>query len=165
MPATQHDQSACEQDSRNTEDRATGIMVVTPLRPFATPLLHAMFWLAGHVPGAKRKLEKLSFIHYARWSVLSAVPDNGLPQQPVRLHNRYLFFESSFNGTWDESIDAFSEIVPLVYLWYTFGIYAPSGAPPTGSSAHARSGRPRTNDLVRNRVGGVSCRDTGGTTR
>lgn len=121
MPATQPDLAVHGQDGRNTEGRATAITVVTPLRPFATPLLHAVFWLAGHVPGAKRKLEKLSFIHYARWSVLSAVADNGPPQRPVRLRNRYLFFESNFNGTWDEYIDAFSEVVPwrMRAIWGT----------------------------------------------
>ena len=36
-------------------------------------------------------------------------PDGGGGE---RLHHTYLFFESNFNGTWDQYIDAFSEVVP-----------------------------------------------------
>ena len=36
-------------------------------------------------------------------------PDGGGGE---RLGHTYLFFESNFNGTWDQYIDAFSEVVP-----------------------------------------------------
>jgi hypothetical protein len=38
-----------------------------------------------------------------------------------RLHHTYLLFESNFNGTWDQYIDAFSEVVParMKGIWGT----------------------------------------------
>src|SRR4051794_25965068 len=51
----------------------------------------------------------LSFIHFARWIVISRFPDGARGE---KLHHPYLFFESNFNGTWDQYIDAFSEVVP-----------------------------------------------------
>jgi len=46
---------------------------------------------------------------YARWAVIRRFPDGGRGE---RLGHTYLFFESNFNGTWDQYIDAFSEVVP-----------------------------------------------------
>src|SRR3954451_25054971 len=60
----------------------------------------------------------LSFIHYARWAVIRRFPDGG---EGERLHHDYLLFESNFNGTWDQYIDAFSEVVPtrMKAIWGT----------------------------------------------
>src|SRR5262249_1571221 len=58
-----------------------------------------------------KPLADLSFIHYAHWAIVSRIPFNGAPQIRERLHYRYLLFESNFNGTWDQYIEAFSEAV------------------------------------------------------
>lgn len=71
------------------------------------------------------KLKRLSFIHYARWAVIDRFPDGGAGQ---RLNHSYLFFESNFNGTWDQYIDAFSEVVAfrMKAIWGTsFGFPGP----------------------------------------
>ena len=67
----------------------------------------------------------LSFIHYARWAVIERFPDGNGGE---RLNHSYLFFESNFNGTWDQYIDAFSEVVALRMkaIWGTsFGFPGP----------------------------------------
>ena len=67
----------------------------------------------------------LSFIHYARWAVIERFPDGGGGE---RLNHTYLLFESNFNGTWDQYIDAFSEVVPfrMKAIWGTsFGFPGP----------------------------------------
>ncbi len=102
----------------NVEGRATAITVLTPVRPGGRILLALVFWLGRHVTATLRKLQALSFIHYARWAVIPRFPDEGKGE---RLHHTYLLFESNFNGTWDQYIDAFSEVVParMKGIWGT----------------------------------------------
>lgn len=94
----------------NVEGKATAITVLTPVRWWGRLLLPLVFWVGRHLTSTLRKLEELSFIHYARWTIIDRFPgeDGG-----EKLHYPYLFFESNFNGTWDQYIDAFSEVVPL----------------------------------------------------
>ena len=92
----------------NVEGRATAITVLTPVKPWGRIVLALVFWAAATSRHAE-KLQQLSFIHYARWAVIPRFPDGGAGE---RLHHTYLLFESNFNGTWDQYIDAFSEVVP-----------------------------------------------------
>jgi hypothetical protein len=94
----------------NLEGKATAITVLTPVRPHGRLLLAMVFCLGRHLTVTLKKLQQLSFIHYARWAVIDRFPDGGGGE---RLHRSYLFFESNFNGSWDQYIDAFSEVVPL----------------------------------------------------
>jgi hypothetical protein len=92
----------------NVEGKATAITVLTPVNRFGPLLLGIVFWAGRNVTETLAKLEQLSFIHYARWAVIDRFPDGG---DGERLHHSYLLFESNFNGTWDQYIDAFSEVV------------------------------------------------------
>jgi hypothetical protein len=96
----------------NVEGRATAITVLTPVKPGWWVWLKVLFWLGGHVTASLKKLQMLSFIHYARWVVVRRLP-SPTATDGDELHHAYLLFESNFNGTWDEYIDAFSEVVSL----------------------------------------------------
>jgi hypothetical protein len=102
----------------NVEGKATAITVVTPVRRGGRLWLAVVFWVGRNVAATLKKLQLLSFIHYARWAVIRRFPDGG---EGERLHHTYLFFESNFNGTWDQYIDAFSEVVPtrMKGIWGT----------------------------------------------
>ena len=93
----------------NVEGKATAITVITPVKPWGRAALAIVFWAGRHLTFTLKKLQQLSFIHYARWAVIPRFPDGGAGE---RLHHTYLLFESNFNGTWDQYIDAFSEVVP-----------------------------------------------------
>ena len=57
--------------------------------------------------------------------MIKRFPDGGTGE---RLNHPYLLFESNFNGTWDQYIDAFSEVVPfrMKAIWGTsFGFPGP----------------------------------------
>ena len=99
----------------NVEGRATAITVLTPVKPIGRLLLPIVFWIGRNVTWTLKKLQMLSFIHFARWIVIPRLPDG------ERLHYRYLYFESNFNGLWDQYIDAFSEVVPqrMKGIWGT----------------------------------------------
>ena len=102
----------------NIEGKATAITVLTPVRPGGAGLMSLVFWAGRNVKATLRKLRELSFIHFARWAVIRRFPDAGPGE---RLGHSYLLFESNFNGTWDQYIDAFSEVVPwrMRAIWAT----------------------------------------------
>ena len=114
----------------NVEGKATAITVLTPVRRVGPLLLPAVFWAARNVTSSLKKLEQLSFIHYARWALIERFPDG---REGERLRHTYLLFESNFNGTWDQYIDAFSEVVPgrMRAIWGTsFGFPGPMPVEP-----------------------------------
>ena len=96
----------------NVEGRATAITVLTPYKPAGRLLLPIVFWVGRNVTATLKKLQMLSFIHYARWVVVKRFPDG---EGGEKLHYPYLMFESNFNGSWDQYIDAFSEVVPVAH--------------------------------------------------
>lgn len=93
----------------NVEGKATAITVVTPVRPWGKLWLPLLFGSGRRFTFALKKLLQLSFIHYARWAIVPDFPDDAKGE---KLKHGYLFFESNFNGLWDEYIDAFSQVVP-----------------------------------------------------
>ena len=93
----------------NVEGKATAITVLTPVKRWGPLWLWLVFLAGRNVKATLEKLKTLSFIHYARWVVVKRFPDGAGGE---RLNHTYLLFESNFNGTWDQYIDAFSEIVP-----------------------------------------------------
>ena len=92
----------------NIEGKATAITVLTPVSWWGPPALRVVFWAARNLTFTLKALQQLSFIHYARWALIERFPDSG---DGERLSHAYLFFESNFNGTWDQYIDAFSEVL------------------------------------------------------
>ena len=102
----------------NVEGKATAITVLTPVKRHGPLLLAVVFWIGRNVTATLKKLQTLSFIHYARWAMIPRFPEG---ERGERLHHTYLFFESNFNGTWDAYIDAFSEVVParMKAIWGT----------------------------------------------
>ena len=102
----------------NVEGKATAITVLTPVKPWARPVLGVVFWAGRHLRFTLKKLQQLSFIHYARWAVIDRFPDGGTGEA---VGHTYLLFESNFNGTWDQYIDAFAEVVPtrMKAIWGT----------------------------------------------
>ncbi len=102
----------------NIEGKATAITVVTPVKWWGPPFLAIVFWAGRNVQSTLEKLRTLSFIHYARWSIIERFPDGGGGE---RLGHTYLFFESNFNGTWHQYIDAFSEVVAfrMKAIWWS----------------------------------------------
>ena len=102
----------------NVEGRATAITVLTPVKPGGRFLLAIVFWVGRNATWTLKKLQQLSFIHFARWIVIRCFPDGAGGE---KLNYTYLFFESNFNGLWDQYIDAFSEVVPdrMKGIWGT----------------------------------------------
>lgn len=98
-------------EARNVDGQAIAITVFSSVRWWGRLWLPLVFWFASHVPKSAGTLARLSFIHFARWTLVRAIPYNGPPQQHEDVRYPRLFFESNFNGGWEEYIDAFSHIL------------------------------------------------------
>jgi len=117
-------------EERNRCGRATAMTLATPIKPGHVPILKLNFWITRRFPILLERLQKLAFIHFARWTILSELPYNGPPQERESLNYEYLFFLSNYNGYWMQYIDAFANILPdrLDKIWiHTYGY--PPGAP------------------------------------
>jgi hypothetical protein len=77
--------------------------------------------LVASFPPLGRPLAELAFIHYARWSVLEAVPAPDGSGARRQLASSYLLFESNYNGSLGEYLNAFTDVIPyrLARLWGT----------------------------------------------
>lgn len=114
-----------EAERSNISGRATALTAISTLRPWGVPLARALFFLSPYLPFLHTRLKKLSFIHFARWVVVGSLRGEDF-------RHTHQFFESNFNGTWSQYIDAFSYVVPRE-LGLTFGVsYGWPGPVPAG---------------------------------
>jgi hypothetical protein len=99
----------------NVDGKAIAITVFSTVRWPGRVWLPAVFFVGTHCSGLPvvrtlpDKLARLSFIHFARWTLVRGLPDNGQPAEQQKYP--HLYFESNFNGGWAEYIDAFSHIL------------------------------------------------------
>ncbi|MEK6275954.1 MAG: hypothetical protein AABM30_11550 [Actinomycetota bacterium] len=118
---------------RNQCGRAVAMTVANPIRPGRSVMLRFNFWLSRRVPALAARLRKLSFIHFARWTIVNEFPYNGAPQERETLKYKYLFFISNYNGYFMQYIDAFCHVVRFQMDWIWGNTYfwtkgAPAGA-------------------------------------
>ncbi len=105
--------------SRNVDDQAIAITVFSTVKWWGRAWLPLVFLFARTFPKSRGTLAQLSFIHFARWTLVHRIPFNGPPQREEELRYAHLFFESNFNGGWEEYIDAFSHILTrgMTFFW------------------------------------------------
>ncbi len=96
---------------RNYCGQAIAITVFSTIRLWGRVFLPVLFFVTRRIPKLTNTLRQLSFIHFARWSIVGKIPYNGPPQRKDRLRYPHMYFESNFNGGWEEYIDAFSHIL------------------------------------------------------
>jgi len=97
--------------------RTRAMTVFTPIQPWyrwpgGTPVVRAVFWFARRsLKDGESDITRLSFIHFARWGIIQRIPKLGQPRE--RLRQPLFMFESNYNGSFDEYIDAFAHILTL----------------------------------------------------
>jgi hypothetical protein len=88
------------------------LTTLSPVRPKLRRKLDLRLGLAALFPILGRPLAELAFIHYARWTVLDAVPAPDGSGERVRLKSSYLLFESNYNGSLGAYLNAFADVLP-----------------------------------------------------
>jgi hypothetical protein len=96
----------------NIHGKDYAINVLTPMRRWKTYLLKAAFILFT-IRAMQWELRRLSFIHFARWTVIHPKQFPRFPAQDKseQLKYSYLLFESNFNGSWNEYIDSVHSVL------------------------------------------------------
>jgi hypothetical protein len=105
----------------NIAGKAYAMNVLTPVRPWKTPIQRLIFMVTRAMPQQLGGLLGLKLIHFARWVIIRRDQWPGAGGAgPQTLSNDYVLFLSNFNGTWDQYIDAFADGIPtgLDMLWY-----------------------------------------------
>jgi hypothetical protein len=107
----------------NINGKVYAMNAITPMKPWKTFVLRAIFFALLHVKRLQQDLINLSFIEFARWVIVprQRFPYLGSGQVKEDLKYDYLLFFSNFNGTWNQYIDAFSAVLSkglnLVWRW------------------------------------------------
>ena len=96
---------------RNHDGQAIAITVFSTIKLPGRVFLPILFAVTRRIPKLTGTLRQLSFIHFARWTLIGRLPYNGPPQKKGRFRYPHMYFESNFNGGWEEYIDAFSHIL------------------------------------------------------
>lgn len=106
---------------RNNDGQAIAITVFSTIKLRGRVFLPILFQVTRRFPRLTGTLRQLSFIHFARWCVIGRLPYNGPPQKKGRFRYPHMYFESNFNGGWEEYIDAFSHILTngMTAFWGT----------------------------------------------
>ena len=120
----------------NITGKAYAMTAFTPIKPWTRWINTLVMCYANRqiAPNQDSDLKKLSFIHFARWVIVprDAFSKRWTGDAGKSLRYDYMFFESNFNGTWEQYIDAFSEVLPdgLNLIWY-WSVRFPGSRPTT----------------------------------
>src|ERR1700761_6232229 len=107
----------------NINGKVYAMNAITPMKPWKTIVVKAFFFLLRLVKPLQKDLINLSFIEFARWVVIprSRFPYVGHGQVRDEMKYDYLLFFSNFNGTWNQYIDAFADVLGsklnLIWRW------------------------------------------------
>lgn len=106
----------------------------TPNRPFferGALWLWGVFVVLRALPSKTQIIHDLSFIHFARWTLIRRIPDFGQPRE--KLKPRLLMFESNYNGGFAQYVDGFAGVLgfDLSRIWGTsYGFPGPHPVTP-----------------------------------
>jgi hypothetical protein len=94
-------------------DEVAGIGALTTLSPVADlRALRRRLALVANWPGIGRPLLELSFIHFARWTLITSLPAPDGSGDDYPLNWPYLLFQASYDGKEDEYLNTFTDVIP-----------------------------------------------------
>ncbi len=132
MTMTQVGPAAAGTGDRNVDGNAVALTVTSTVKLWGRAELPLFFTYITRRKDSLGTLRELSFIQSARWSLIERIPFNGSPQPSGKLHYAHLYFESNFNGGWEEYIDAFSYLLRLGMFGFWGSSIGFPGAVPAG---------------------------------
>jgi hypothetical protein len=93
----------------NSDGRHSALTLFTPIRRRWVWLVRVALWVSKWLPMTQTHILQFKFIHMVRWSVVKT----------DQLNDAYLFFESDFDGPWQQYIDGFAYVIPrdIRFLW------------------------------------------------
>lgn len=89
------------------------LTTLSPVRPERLGELRRRLAFVAHAPGVGRPLLELGTVQYARWAVVSHLPNADGSGGRFRLGWTYLLFDATYDGSQREYVDAFADILPF----------------------------------------------------
>ena len=95
------------------------LTTLSPILPERLGELTGRLRVVRYTPGMGRPLIQLAFIHYARWIIFDWLPPARGTGGWHGLRWKYLLFESNYDGSQDDYLRAFADVLParLAKLW------------------------------------------------
>jgi hypothetical protein len=109
-------------------ERSQAVTIISPVHRWWAVWLRLTWPLADRLALVKRPLVRLSFIHFAHWSLVRRMPSGARGPRGRALPHPYLLFQSNFDDDLNAYIDAFSLVVPwrMRAMWQgVFGFPGP----------------------------------------
>ncbi len=102
-------ESAPPAEAGNRDGRHSALTLFTPIRRRWVWFVRVALWVSKWLPMTQTHILQFKFIHMVRWSVI----------KNDQLNDAYLFFESDFDGPWQQYIDGFAYVIPrdIGFLW------------------------------------------------
>jgi hypothetical protein len=96
-------------EAANSHGRHSALTLFTPIRRRWVWFVRVALWVSKWLPMTQKHILQFKFIHMVRWSVVNN----------DELNDAYLFFESDFDGPWQQYIDGFAYVIPrdIRFLW------------------------------------------------
>jgi hypothetical protein len=92
--------------------RAQAVTIISPAHRWWALWLRMTWPAADRLAPVKRPLLRLSFIHFAHWSLIDRMPPGRQGAGTRRLPHPYLLFQTNFDDDLNAYIDAFALVVP-----------------------------------------------------
>lgn len=117
------------------------LTAITPIRPGWTFFERIVLDVLPHTPwGARSDLERLAFIHSARWAIVRDLWAGGSRHRP---RYDYLLFESNYDGPLGAYLEAFADILgPRMRLVWNSSFGFPNHPDDDALPVHRRLRRP-----------------------
>lgn len=121
--------------------RISPLTTITPIRPGWTSFQRMVLDVLPHTPwGTSVELERLAFIHSARWAIVRDLWVGGARHRP---RYDYLLFESNFDGPIGAYLEAFADILgPRMRLVWNSSYGFPNHPVDEPLAVHRRLRRP-----------------------
>jgi hypothetical protein len=96
-----------------------GLSTLSPVLPERAADLVRRLRVLRYVPGLARPLIELDFVHFARWTILDALPPTRGTGGWAGLRSKYLLFEGTYDGDQDDYLQTFADVIPhrIADIW------------------------------------------------
>ena len=102
--------------NHHEDSRATPMTLITPISRWRGFTVKLTWWATRkalrvyHNVYPFKSLQRLSFIHFAHWTVVKRIPPG--TRSGRKLRHPYLIFQTNFNRGWREYVEAFALVIP-----------------------------------------------------
>jgi hypothetical protein len=100
-------------EHRDRRGQPRSLTTLSPIRPERVAELRRRLRFVAYAPGVGRPLLELGTVQYAHWLIVSELPAPDGSGRPWRLNWRYLLFDATYDGSQEQYLRTFADVLPL----------------------------------------------------